>query len=289
MTRRRSTGKNAASRSGQVQSLQRALRILKALAESHEGLGLREIAEIVGLPPSTVHRLLTTLESDRFVRFDANDAVWQVGVQAFVVGSAFARNRDLLRLARPYMRGLVDACGETANLYIEESGWAVCIGQVESRHFVRAIARPGGRVRMHCSAAGKVLLATKSERELAQILRSHGLERLTEHSIDRPQLLRSHLAEVRRRGYALDDEETALGVRCVAAPVHDESGSVVAALSVSGPKSRLEDARLAEVAAAVRRTAGAITTAYGGREPDPAMQNTSMEDGQTDLARNSVS
>ena len=266
MRRRQSVDRSTAARGGQVQSLQRALRILRVLAESHEGLGLRDIAEIVGLPPSTVHRLLTTLESDRFVRFDANEAVWQVGVQAFVVGSAFARNRDLLRIARPHMRGLVDACGETANLYIEDGGEAVCIGQVESRHFVRAIARPGGRVRMHCSAAGKVLLAHRSEAELAEILRCHGLGRLTEHSIDRPAALRDHLAEVRRRGYAIDDEETAQGVRCVAAPIRDESGAVVAALSVSGPKSRLEDGRLAEVAAAVCRTARAVTAAYGGRE-----------------------
>ena len=273
MKRRSSAPKSPSARSGQVQSLQRALRILKALAESHEGLGLREIAEIVALPPSTVHRLLTTLESDRFVRFDANEAVWQVGVQAFVVGSAFARNRDLLRLARPYMRGLVELCGETANLYIEDGGEAVCIGQVESRHFVRAIARPGGRVRMHCSAAGKVLLAHKGEGELARTLQSHGLERLTERSIDRPAALRAHLKEVRRLGYAVDDEETALGVRCVAAPIYDEGGMAVAALSVSGPKSRLEDARLGEVASAVRRTAQAITAAYGGRAPHPAMQN----------------
>jgi len=139
---------------GQVQSLQRALRLLGLLADAHEGLTLGELAEMAGLPLSTTHRLLTTLQSARFVRFDPAEAVWQVGVQAFVVGCAFGRARDLQRLARPRMRPLVTACGETANLYIEDEGAAVCVTQVECPQFVRAIARPGGRAHLHASAAG---------------------------------------------------------------------------------------------------------------------------------------
>ncbi len=259
-----------ADRRGQVQALQRALRILGTLADSHEGLGLKEVAEMVGLPPSTVHRLLTTLESARFVRYEAGEGLWQIGVQAFVVGCAFARNRDLFRIARPYMRHLMEGSGETTNLYIEDDGEAVCIGQVESRHFVRAIARPGGRVRMHASAAGKALLAWREEAELSRILRRHGLERFTERTIDRPAVLREHLTLVRRRGFAVDDEENAPGVRCVAAAIFDEGGRAVAAISVSGPKARMDDGRLEELGGLVRRTARAITAAYGGVDPDSA-------------------
>ncbi len=268
------SGPSRPERRGQVQALQRALRILTTLADSHEGLGLREVAEIVGLPPSTTHRLLTTLESARFVRYDANEGLWQIGVQAFVVGCAFARNRDLLRIARPYMRRLMEASGETTNLYIEDEGEAVCIGQVESRHFVRAIARPGGRVRLHASAAGKALLAFRDEPELAVVLRRHGLERFTEYTIDRPARLREHLAQVRARGFAVDDEENALGVRCVAAPLFDEDGRAVAAISVSGPKSRLDDARLEALGPRVRQIAEAITRAFGGTPPDSTFRNT---------------
>ncbi|HFD16732.1 MAG TPA: winged helix-turn-helix transcriptional regulator [Rhodospirillales bacterium] len=258
----------ANDRRGQVQSLQRAIRILEVLAESAYGMSLGEMAEILGLPPSTLHRLLTTLEAARFVRFDAAEGLWQIGVQAFIVGSAFVRARDLVRTARPHMRRLMEASGETANIYVEEEGEAVCIGQVECRQMMRAIARPGGRVRMHCSGAGKALLAWRSDEELAAILRRHGLPRATEHTIDRPARLREELARIRARGFAVDDEEHAIGLRCVAAPVFDEQGYAIAALSISGPRARIDDARLAELGALVARAAEAVTAAYGGRHPD---------------------
>ncbi len=255
-------------RRGQVQSLQRAMRVLEVLAESAYGMSLGEMAEILGLPPSTLHRLLTTLESSRFVRFDPIEGLWQIGVQAFIVGSAFVRARDLVRIARPHMRRLMEASGETANIYVEDGGEAVCIGQVECRQVMRAIARPGGRVRMHCSGAGKALLAWRSDEELAVILRRHGLPRATERTIDRPARLREELARIRERGFATDDEEYAVGLRCVAAPVFDEQGYAVAALSVSGPLARLDDARLAELGPLVARTARSVTAAYGGQIPD---------------------
>lgn len=257
-------------RGGQVQSLQRAMRLLGLLADAHEGLTLGELAEMAGLPLSTTHRLLTTLQSARFVRFDPAEALWQVGVQAFVVGSAFRRARDLQRLARPFMRPLVTACGETANLWIEDEAAAVCVTQVECPQFVRAIARPGGRARLHASAAGKVLLAWKSDAGLSAFLAGRALERLTGHTIVRPLVLRARLQEIRRRGFAVDDEESAEGVRCVAAPVFDETREVVAALSISGPKSRLHDAAVERFAPLVRTTALEITAAFGGRAPDPA-------------------
>ena len=257
-------------RGGKVQSVERALRLLELLAEAHEGLTLGELAGMAGLPLSTTHRLLTTLQAARFVRFDPAEALWQVGVQAFVVGGAFRRARDLQRLARPFMRPLVTACGETANLYIEDEGVAVCVTQVESPQFVRAIARPGGRARLHASGAGKVFLAWKREADLDAFLAGRALERLTEHTVVRPLLLRARLAEVRRRGFALDDEESAPGVRCIAAPVFDEAREVVAALSISGPKSRLDDSAVERFAPLVRATALEITAAFGGRPPDPA-------------------
>jgi len=258
----------ANDRRGQVQSLQRAIRILEVLAESAYGMSLGEMAEILGLPPSTLHRLLTTLESSRFVRFDAGEGLWQIGVQAFIIGSAFVRARDLVRMARPHMRRLMEASGETANIYVEDNGEAVCIGQVECRQVMRAISRPGGRVRMHCSGAGKAILAWRGDEELAAVLRSHGLPRATERTIDRPARLREELARIRERGFAVDDEEYAIGMRCVAAPVFDEQGYAIAALSVSGPRARIDNARLAELGPLVARTARAVTAAYGGMEPE---------------------
>ena len=103
----------AADRSGQVQSLTRALTILNALAEAEEGMGVTEVAQQVGLPPSTTHRLLTTLQQEHFVRFDGERALWSIGVQSFVVGNAFLRDRHLVQTARTHMRALMEESGET--------------------------------------------------------------------------------------------------------------------------------------------------------------------------------
>lgn len=252
----------------QVQSLTRALALLDALAESGDGMSLGDLAQTVGLAPSTAHRLLTTLQNQRFVRFVAAEGVWQVGVQAFIVGQAFRRARDLLSLARPAMRRLMEESGETVNLYIEESGEAVCMGQVESRQMMRAIARPGGRVKMHCSGVGKAMLALLPEAEVARILQTHGLPRMTDRTLDTPRRLRDDLAETRRRGFSIDDEEHAVGMRCVAAAILDEDSRPLAALSLSGPVARIGDAALLAAGTLVAKAAAGLTAQLGGR-PSP--------------------
>jgi IclR family acetate operon transcriptional repressor len=249
----------------QVQSLTRALALLDALAASADGMSLGDLARTVGLAPSTAHRLLTTLQSQRFVRFLPAEGVWQVGVQAFTVGQAFRRARDLLALAKPVMRRLMEESGETVNLYIEEGGEAVCMGQVESRQMMRAIARPGGRVKMHCSGVGKAMLARLPEAEVARILRAHGLARMTERTLDTPRRLREDLAATRGRGFAVDDEEHAVGMRCVAAAILDEDGRPLAALSLSGPVARIGDAALMAAGGLVAAAAAAVTREFGGR------------------------
>ncbi len=252
-------------RAGQVQSLTRALALLRAIARSHDGLTLTEVAHTVGLPPSTAHRLLTTLQQARFVRFDPIGHLWQVGVEAFAVGNAFARTRDVVMMARPLMRRLMEESGETVNLYVaDEGGEAVCMAQVECRQLMRAISRPGGRVKMHCSGAGKAILAWLGERELAKVLERHGLPRATERTVVTPKALRADLELVRRRGYAVDDEEHAVGLRCVAAPILDEHGLPLAGLSVSGPTARVPDHRVSLLGALVAQAAASVTAEIGG-------------------------
>src|SRR5829696_2943139 len=148
---------------------------MRALAESGDGMTLSDVAQIAGLPPSTAHRLLTSLQQERFVRFDAAAHVWQVGVEAFVIGNAFVRTRDVVVMARPYLRRLMEEGGETANLCLEQDGEAICMAQVECRQMMRAIARPGGRVQMHCSGAGKAILGWLADAELTRIIQKHGL------------------------------------------------------------------------------------------------------------------
>ena len=249
---------------GQVRSLTRALSILKHLASSSDGMSLTELSEAAQLPPSTTHRLLTTLEAERFVRPDSQGGLWRVGVAAFFVGSSFARSRDTLTLVRPYLRRLMEMTGETANLFVESDAEAVCIGQIESRHAMRALTGIGGRVQMHTSAAGKVMLAHMDPARRDLLLKQIELSRITDKSIVDSRILLASLEKVRGQGFAIDDEEHALGLRCVSAPIFNEFGDAIAAMSVSGPTARIPDTRLNTLGETVSQAAREATRDFGG-------------------------
>ena len=255
---------DVARNSGQVRSLTRALSILQSLAARAEGMSLTELSEATGLPPSTTHRLLTTLESERFVRPDPNGGLWRIGVAAFYVGSAFARSRDTLALIRPYLRRLMEMTGETANLFVESEGEAVCIGQIESRHAMRAITGVGGRIMLHSSGAGKVLLAFSSQDRRQKFI-AGPLATITDKTITTEASLEAEVEKIRTLGFAIDDGEHALGLRCVAAPIFNEFREVVAAISVSGPAARIPDNRLTSLGEMVRQAAAEATRDFGGR------------------------
>jgi IclR family acetate operon transcriptional repressor len=255
-----------AARAGgdQVQSLVRALALLNRIAESSDdGATLTDLAQRVGLPASTAHRLLTTLEQERYVRFTHDGRVWTVGVQAFVVGCTFTKTRSLAGVARPHMRHLMEDGGETVNLAVEDEGEAVYLSQVECRQMMRAFARPGTRVPLHCSSVGKAMLSAASEKKLSKILHQRGMPRLTVKTVTSPSALRADLERVRATGYAVDDEEHAVGLRCIAAPIFDETGDVVAAVSASGPMARISDERMAQLGALVLEASRAISRDMG--------------------------
>jgi len=253
--------------SGQVRSLTRALSLMRHLADSGNGMTLTEVAEAAKLPPSTTHRLLTTLEAERFVRPDPQAGVWRIGVAAFFVGAAFARSRDKLSLTRPFLHRLMEMTGETANLFVESDGETVCIGQIESRHAMRAITGVGGRVMLHSSGAGKALLAHMDPVRRNRLLPHATLHQTTASTITRKADLERALDEVRAVGYAIDDEEHALGLRCVAAPVFDETGVPAMAVSVSGPSARIPRERLPVLGRMVAQAAQEATREYGGELP----------------------
>lgn len=257
----------AAERSGNVQVLSRAIAILNHLAQADGGASLTEVGNAVGLAASTTHRLLTSLESERYVRFDAETKLWSVGVQAFIMGNGFLRNRDLVRLARPHMRTLMEASGETVNLAIEDQGAAVYLSQVECREMMRTFARLGARVPMHCSGVGKALLSALDETLLNRHIDRHGQTRMTARTITGRSDLMADLAAARTRGYAIDDEEHAVGLRCVAAPIFNEHGDTVGAVSLSGPMARITDARIATLGASVAAASVRIMAEIAGKPP----------------------
>ena len=252
-------------RSGHTQSVSRALRLLSRLSEESNGMTLSELARSVGLAPSTAHRLLTTLQLERFVRFE--DSRWLVGVQAFNVGSAYLRARDVCFMARPYLRILMQDTGETANLALIEEDDLVYLAQVESSQMMRALARPGVKAPWSCSAVGKVCLAFMARPDAERLINAQGVVQMTAKSHVTTKTLWEDIAKVQGQYYAFDDEEHAPGLRCVASPLFDSNSSVIGALSISGPSVRVSQASMAQIGKSVSRVAKELTQALGGAWP----------------------
>src|SRR6266436_7515174 len=265
--RRKATDHDGDVRNGGVQSVDRALSIIETLAEDDEGYRLSDLAIRTGLSTSTVHRLLGTLENRRFVQFDRTGSKWHVGARCFTVGATFARRRNFSAQAVPYLRKLRDLTRETANLAVVDDEFIVVLTRAESREIMRSLTKVGGRVAMVASGVGKAVLATYADEDVNAIIRHHGMPRLTEKSIVRPGELFRELAKVRRQGFAIDDEEACMGLRCIAAVVYNDSSEPLAAISVSGMTSRLSDDRLPDLGRIVREVAAELTAALGGVMP----------------------
>lgn len=256
----------AADTGASVQAIDRGLSVLSVIAAA-DGLTLTDLAQRVGLAPSTAHRILASLEAHRFVHHDEQRGLWLIGVGAFEVGTAFLRNRRLAGIGRVVMHDLMERTGETVNLGIEDGGEIVFISQVESHVALRAFFRAGSRAAIHASGVGKALLAQLSDERVKQILHKRGLAKFTDQTLVAPADLFRQLDEVRRRGWAVDDEERNLGMRCVAAPIFNEYGEAIAAVSVSGPTVRMTPERAAEFGPQVARAAQEITSSIGGQKP----------------------
>ncbi len=253
--------------SGGVQSLTRGLTLLEKLAETEGGITLTEISHRVNLPPSTAHRLLNTLADMGFVYQAKDSGLWYVGLKTYRVGCAFVSNRDFVGESHAYLRKLMEASGETANLSILDGTYACFIAQVQCHEVMRMLVRLGSRIPAHASGSGKAMLSALPEDELAIVLRDSHLVQLTTKTITDPDKLRQQFAAIRARGYSYDDEENAMGLRCVAAPIYDEFAEPLGAISLAGPIARLTDERILKLGPLVAHTAREITEKLGGVVP----------------------
>ena len=251
---------------GHTQALSRGLALLEALAATEGGATLTAIAERLALPAPTAHRLLATLEQAGYVQ-QGPGGEWLVGVRAFRVGSAFLDHRNLVVEAYPHLKRLMEQSGETTNLAVIDDGEAVFVEQVQCRELMRMSTKLGARAPLHASGVGKAMLAAMPDDAASAALAKRGLIQHTVRTVTSRERLAQELATTRERGYAIDDEEHADGLRCVAAPIWDENGEAWAAISLAGPTSRITPARVDGLGELVRRIANDITIALGGHPP----------------------
>ncbi len=266
--RRRGRPKGFDSNASQatIQSLDRALDVLDALARSN-GLTLTDLAKELEQSPATMHRVLSTLNARQIVEVNPQTQAWHIGAMAFRLGSAFLRRSSVPERSRPAMHDLMEATGETSNLGIERNGEVMFVGQIETHESIRAFFPPGTISPMHASGIGKALLSCYPEARLDRFLRDRTLQQFTEKTVLSPAALKEDLRQVRERGWAFDDEEKTNGMRCVAAPIIDFYGEAVAGISVSGPTLRMSESQIGQIGKLVREAALTVSRGLGAPQP----------------------
>lgn len=245
-----------------VQSVDRALAILSILQKAEEPLGVTEIGAQMGIHKSSAYRTLNTLARRGYVQQDPRTERYALGLKLVELGTTVLERLELREVARPHLKRLMEASSEVAHLVILQDGEAVYIEKVEYPGPVKMASRIGAGNPLHCTGVGKALLAFMPE-ESADVIIARGLKQRTPSTITDPIKLREELRHIRSCGYACDLEENEPGIRCVAAPIFDHSGRVVAACSISGLAMTMTESKLMDCAKLVCQAGMEISAALG--------------------------
>ena len=248
---------------GSIQVIERMMSLLDALAAAPEAASLKQLAQETQLHPSTAHRILAAMTAARFVeRQDAGS--YRLGIRLLELGNIVKSRINLREVALPFMQTLHEKIGEAINLGARHDDEIVYLERTSSgRSLVRVVYLVGGRAPLHLTSLGKLFLAADGPQKVREYAKRTGLPGKTPHSLTTLLALEKELDKVRRHGIAYDDEEAELGLKCVAAPIHDDEGHVVAALSVSAPADRHDP----DWARQVRETADEVSHALGYAGP----------------------
>jgi IclR family KDG regulon transcriptional repressor len=253
-----------------IQTIERASNILDILGQSPQGISIRDVSAKIKLPKGTIHRLLSSLSYFGYVRQDSKTRNYFLGLKLVELGNLLLSQLDLRKEADPFLRGLAERTKETVHMVFLDRDEIVYIDKVETDHNpsgLKMASRIGLRNPAHSCAVGKVLLSHLPEEELNRIIKEKRLIKRTENTVIDPAQLKEHLKSVRNHGYAIDDEENEKGIRCVAAPIYNEAGKAVAAISITGPAFRVTKKVIQEsLKKEVMETAFRISQKLGFRE-----------------------
>lgn len=249
-----------------IRSVDRAIDILEAVASANGVLSVDQIVTATGLPKSTAFRVLATLTARRLLERDAQTQTYRLGMLALVIGARAMGDLDLRRVARPHIEKLMAVTGETVHLSILSGDNALCIDKIDASRSMRMASFVGFLDPLHCSGVGKALLAFQDEPLRDALLGRMRFEPHTPRTITDRTSLSAQISDIRSRGFAVDDEEIEEGLRCIAAPIRDHSGVVVAAVSISGPTVRVNDGSMSDLTQAVTGCAQTISRDLGAPE-----------------------
>lgn len=246
-----------------VKVLERAIAILDCFTEDSPELGIGEISRLTGISKGTVHRLVTTLLHDRMVEQNLISKRYRLGFKLFEFGSRAIARFDHVQRAEPFLHDLAKDTGETVHLAVLDQGMTLYVSKVEGWHSLRMPSQVGKHLPTHCTGVGKALICHLDVGERDRIFKEQGLARYTPKTLTSRAALEDDLERTRKRGYAVDNEEIEVGLRCIAAAVRDYSGNVVASLSIAGPTTRIRKGSIPQLGKQVVTTARAISVALG--------------------------
>ncbi|WP_127597249.1 IclR family transcriptional regulator [Nitratireductor alexandrii] len=251
-----------------IRAILNAMDALEFIAQSRQGVGVRELARILRLTPATASRVVASLQASDMLDQDPDTARYHLGPRALKIAADHSRSINLHGVAESYLRDLVDATGETIFLGVLDGAEVVVINRIDSPQPLRMAGELGTREPAHCTALGKIMLASKPTHERADLVAHLALEPGAGNRVMTREALEAVLEETAGRGWALDDEEHFEGVRCVAAGIVNSEGRTIAAISVSGPAVRMTDAKIAATVPTLRAMAAAISRRLGYRPAD---------------------
>lgn len=263
-----------------VKSAGRALDIIESLARERSGLGFSELASLQGIPRSSLHALLAVLTERGFVEFDASKKVYVLGLRTWEMGQAYLAHRSLVEKALPVMERVVAAINETVQLAVLDGIENVYLAKVDCSHPVRLQSEVGRRLYAHATGLGKALLAGLPEAEVRRRLSHVELARFTPYTICQADRIIEALNDVRVRGFAVDDQEYTVGLRCVAAPITGVGGLTIASLSASIPTTRAGPEQMAEALRHIAAASIEISRALGVSAPDPRLESLTATGGE---------
>jgi IclR family transcriptional regulator, KDG regulon repressor len=246
-----------------VRSLDKALDILEHMSRVRGEVDLASLARQTRIPKPTLLRLIHTLKRHNFIQQNHPSQKYQIGWAFIYFGKIASDVYTLPKVIHPFLEQLGGKTGETVSLVVLDQDHAVYIDQVISRNMIKGIPTIGSKLGLHCTSAGKMLLSTFKDEDLENFLRSSVLEKKTEKTISDPSALKEEIRKIKRQGYAVDDEETEMGGRCVSAPILEKEGKTVAAISIIGPTNRIRKEDLGRLSAIVKETAYQASAALG--------------------------
>lgn len=261
-----------------MERLEKAFDLLEVFLK-HEGeLGISQLANLSKLNVSTAYRLASTLVKRGYLDRRSDRAKYSLGLKFLEFSSAVSKRVRVREMALPFLKRLNEVVNESVNLAVLDRGEAIYIEHIESSHGLRMFTKVGNRVPLHCTGVGKIFLAYMTEEDLEESVGSKGLFcRRTQNAIKDFTELKRELSVIRRDGIAIDNEEMEVGVKCVAAPVRDVSGNVVAAISVSGPSARLTNRRVEELKLLIKSCGLEISRAIGYQDKQSLFPSSKQE------------